>query len=66
MTYPSRPSQASAELSLDSLVVGGGIAGLWTLNLLEQQGRESLLLEAEHLGSGQTLASQGMVHGGLK
>lgn len=66
MTKPSSSSQASSDLMLDTLVVGGGIAGLWTLNLLQGAGREALLLEANTLGCGQTLASQGMVHGGLK
>lgn len=66
MTNPSSTSTASTELALDSLVVGGGIAGLWTLNLLQDAGRQAVLLEANHLGCGQTLASQGMVHGGLK
>lgn len=66
MTKPSSTSRARPDLMLDTLVVGGGIAGLWTLNLLQKAGREALLLEADTLGSAQTLASQGMVHGGLK
>jgi len=66
MTTPRSTSPTSADLKLDTLVVGGGIAGLWTLNLLQSAGRESLLLEANALGGVQTLASQGMVHGGLK
>ncbi len=52
--------------TLDSIVVGGGIAGLWALTRLQQAGRPAILLEAQALGAGQTLASQGMVHGGLK
>lgn len=66
MTKPSSTSRTRPDLMLDTLVVGGGIAGLWTLNLLQSAGREALLLEANTLGSAQTLASQGMVHGGLK
>jgi len=52
--------------TLDTVVVGGGIAGLWSLSCLTAQGRSAILLEADQLGSAQTLASQGMVHGGLK
>ena len=66
MTKLSSTSQASPDVTLDTLIVGGGIAGLWTLNLLQSAGREALLLEANALGGAQTLASQGMVHGGLK
>ncbi len=46
--------------------MGGGIAGLWTLRRLIDAGYNAVLFEAEALGSGQTLASQGMIHGGLK
>ena len=52
--------------SIDAAIIGGGIAGTWALNLLRKQGYNVILLEAEALGCGQTLASQGMVHGGLK
>ena len=51
---------------VDAIIVGGGIAGLWTLNVLRHNGYSALLFEAEALGCGQTLASQGMIHGGLK
>ena len=47
-------------------IVGGGIAGTWLLRLLSQQGYNTILLERNELGCGQTLASQGMIHGGLK
>jgi glycerol-3-phosphate dehydrogenase len=50
----------------DIVVLGGGIAGLWTLTRLRQQGYAAILLETAALGSGQTIASQGMIHGGLK
>ena len=50
----------------DALIVGGGIAGLWTLNRLHNAGYNALLVEAGTLGQEQTLASQGMIHGGLK
>lgn len=50
----------------DILIVGGGIAGLWTANRLLQTGWNVLLLESSTLGSGQTLASQGIMHSGVK
>lgn len=51
---------------LDHIIVGGGIAGLWLLNQLHHSGFNGILLEADSLGSAQTLASQGMIHGGIK
>lgn len=48
------------------VVVGGGIAGLWLLNRLRGQGYQTILLEKRQLGGQQTLASQGIIHGGLK
>lgn len=57
---------ASAPIKLDTAIIGGGIAGLWLLNRLQQQGRHCALFEREALGAGQTLASQGMIHGGIK
>jgi glycerol-3-phosphate dehydrogenase len=51
---------------LDAVIIGGGIAGLWLANLLQSRGDQIALLEARQLGSGQTLASQGMIHGGIK
>jgi len=55
-----------ALLKLDTVIFGGGAAGLWLLDTLHRQGYRVLLLEAYHLGSGQTIASQGIIHGGLK
>jgi len=52
--------------TIDAAIIGGGIAGAWALNLLTARGYNAILLEAAHLGCDQTLASQGMVHGGLK
>jgi glycine/D-amino acid oxidase-like deaminating enzyme len=53
-------------LHQDILIFGGGIAGLWLLNRLRQAGYSVLLFEREALGSGQSIASQGMIHGGMK
>ena len=51
---------------VDAAIVGGGIAGLWALNVLRNQGYSAVLFESNQLGGDQTLASQGMIHGGLK
>ncbi|MBP6818065.1 MAG: FAD-dependent oxidoreductase [Ferrovibrio sp.] len=53
-------------MRLDVAILGGGIAGLWLLARLRAQGYAAMLFEAEALGAGQTLASQGIIHGGLK
>lgn len=55
-----------AALRVDVAILGGGIAGLWLLARLRQAGYSALLLERHALGAGQTLASQGIIHGGLK
>lgn len=52
--------------AVDLIIFGGGIAGLWTLSEATRLGYRSVLLEAFELGSGQTIASQGIIHGGLK
>lgn len=52
--------------NVDVIIFGGGIAGLWTLARLTNQGYNALLLETEALGAGQTIKSQGIIHGGLK
>lgn len=51
---------------VDVAILGGGIAGLWLLARLKAAGYSALLVESEALGAGQTLASQGIIHGGLK
>ena len=51
---------------IDTVIAGGGIAGLWLLNVLQSRGYSAVLLEAEGLGGAQTLSSQGIVHGGIK
>jgi glycerol-3-phosphate dehydrogenase len=53
-------------IDVDVAIVGGGIAGLWLLNVLAQRGLDVLLLERAALGDGQTIASQGLIHGGIK
>lgn len=55
-----------AQTDVDVAILGGGIAGLWLLARLRKAGYRALLLENAGLGAGQTLASQGIIHGGLK
>jgi glycerol-3-phosphate dehydrogenase len=53
-------------LKLDVLIIGGGGAGLWLLDELVRAGLRVLLVENRALGAGQTVASQGIIHGGIK
>ncbi len=53
-------------LSVDVVIIGAGIAGLWLHHRLKQLGFQSLLLEKNAIGQGQTLSSQGIIHGGAK
>lgn len=53
-------------MQLDALIFGGGVAGLWLLDELTRAGQQAVLLEAAALGSGQTIGSQGIIHGGAK
>ncbi|HAQ50179.1 MAG TPA: FAD-dependent oxidoreductase, partial [Gammaproteobacteria bacterium] len=43
-----------------------GIAGLWLHHRLRQQGVNSVLLERQAIGQGQTFSAQGIIHGGTK
>jgi glycine/D-amino acid oxidase-like deaminating enzyme len=53
-------------VQLDVLIFGGGVAGLWALDELRRAGYTALLLESNALGGGQTVAAQGIIHGGFK
>jgi hypothetical protein len=53
-------------LIIDALIVGGGCAGLFALNALRDAGMSALLVENNSLGFGQTTASQGILHAGVK
>lgn len=53
-------------LKFDLIIVGGGIAGLWLLNRAVAEGLNAILLEKDSLGGGQTVRSQGIIHGGTK
>jgi len=59
-------NQNTTEVSVDVLIIGGGIAGLWTLARLQQAGYKTVLLESAALGAGQTRYAQGIIHGGTK
>src|SRR5262245_21033658 len=50
----------------DIIIFGGGIAGLWLGNTLLRAGFNVILIERDKLGGSQTMASQGMIHGGQK
>lgn len=50
----------------DIVICGGGGAGLWLLNVLKNNGYSVLLVETHALGGIQTIASQGMIHGGQR
>ena len=50
----------------DIVIHGGGIAGLWTLARLKNLGYDALLVEPNAIGGVQTIASQGIIHSGLK
>ncbi|MDG1582579.1 FAD-dependent oxidoreductase [Pseudomonas sp. GOM6] len=56
----------SQALSTDVLIVGGGIAGLWLNARLRKLGYSTVLVENASLGGGQSVKSQGIIHGGAK
>ena len=58
-TAPKHPA-------VDIVIVGAGIAGLWLANILKRRGFAVPVVEKDSIGGGQTLASQGMIHGGQK
>lgn len=53
-------------LPVNTVIFGGGVAGLWALDAILRSGRSALLIERTSLGQGQTIASQGILHSGLK
>jgi len=52
--------------AVDIAIFGGGIAGLWSLARLQQAGYRVALFERHALGGVQSIASQGIIHGGTK
>ena len=55
-----------AIVDADACIIGGGIAGLWTLDALTRAGYRAVLIERTALGDGQSIWSQGIIHSGLK
>jgi glycine/D-amino acid oxidase-like deaminating enzyme len=55
-----------AMASADVVILGGGIAALWILDRLRAAGYSTVLLSAGELGAGQSIAAQGIIHGGMK
>ncbi|MCC6598277.1 MAG: FAD-dependent oxidoreductase [Alphaproteobacteria bacterium] len=55
-----------AQRHADIVIFGAGIAGLWAHNRFRRAGYNVLLLESATIGGGQTIASQGIIHSGLK
>ena len=53
-------------IDTDVAIIGGGIAGLWLFRRLNDMGYKALLLENATLGGGQSIKSQGIIHGGIK
>ena len=53
-------------ISTDVLIVGAGVAGLWLNARLRRQGFSTIVVERESLGGGQSMKSQGIIHGGAK
>lgn len=66
MTISEVADTKTKQLKVDVVIFGGGVAGLWILNRCRQAGYQTLLLENEALGAGQTRYSQGIIHGGTK
>ena len=56
----------SHALSTDVLILGGGVAGLWLNARLRRAGYATVLVENARLGGGQSVKSQGIIHGGAK
>jgi len=56
----------TAPVKVDVAIFGGGAAGLWLVDELRRGGYSAVVLENETLGRGQTVGSQGIIHGGMK
>jgi glycerol-3-phosphate dehydrogenase len=52
--------------TFDVAIFGAGIAGLWTLARLRAAGYHAVLFERRAIGGIQSIASQGIIHGGTK
>lgn len=63
---PELHSPDTLNVQADVAILGGGIAALWTAHLLRSVGYGVIVLTNAPWGTGQTLAAQGVIHGGLK
>lgn len=52
--------------NIDIAIHGAGMAGLWVFNRLKRMGYDVLLLDTDSIGGEQSMASQGIIHSGLK
>jgi len=50
----------------DILILGGGVAGLWTCARMVALGFDVLCLDTGPLGGTQSIGAQGIIHGGMK
>lgn len=53
-------------IKTDIVIIGAGVAGLWLHHRLNDMGLYTILLDNAGIGGGQTLSSQGIIHGGTK
>lgn len=44
----------SGDINTDAVIIGGGLAGILTAYMLNKRGVNSIVLEADRIGSGQT------------
>lgn len=56
----------SIHVAVDAAIIGTGIGGLWLANLLADHGFTVAVCDDTPIGGAQTIASQGVIHGGLK
>ena len=59
-------SSLTETYQVDVAIIGGGVAALWTANELKAKGYSIIVLTITPIGAGQSLAAQGVIHGGLK
>ncbi|MBO1722205.1 FAD-dependent oxidoreductase [Extibacter sp. GGCC_0201] len=53
VSIPAR-NPLAGDISIDTVIIGGGMAGILTAFLLQKKGRECIVLEAGRIGCGQT------------
>ena len=51
---PPRYPPLAGDIQAEAAVIGGGMAGVLTARLLQEAGVDTVLLEAERIGGGQT------------